>query len=87
MCESIWKMILVMIEYMQSGKGIYNKDEYNFKYILLEFCIYIRVIGKGSLIWKMLGFLMNEDIKSLNRIFMLIYKMFVYFSQFWVILL
>lgn len=78
MCELIWKMILVMIEYMQSGKGIYNKDEYNFKYILLEF---------GSLIWKMLGFLMNEDIKLLNRIFMLIYKMFVYFSQFWVILL
>lgn len=77
MCELIWKMIL-MIEYMQSGKGIYNKDEYNFKYILLEF---------GSLIWKMLGFLMNEDIKLLNSIFMLIYKMFVYFSQFWVILL
>lgn len=38
-------MTLVMIEHMQSGKGIYNKDEYNLKHILLELCTHTRVIG------------------------------------------
>lgn len=86
MCEPTWKMTLVMIEHMQSGKGIYNKDEYNLKHILLELCTHTRVIGKGSPTWKMLGLLMNEDTKSLNWTFMMTHKLPVYSSQFWVIL-